>query len=136
MPENQAELDGNAKTIFTVFDHTVKRMDWVQVIADVHQQARVHPGTVHIIHDFRPIQYRMMPTSLRHALQLARNIPENIGAYIVLTNSRLIEFVGQTVINLLPQQQHKISFTSTPEAAEKIIAQIEQAARQSELQDE
>ncbi|MCA9912925.1 MAG: hypothetical protein KC496_06235 [Anaerolineae bacterium] len=127
MHAGRPTFDETSKTIYTVFDETVRRICWMQIISDVHQQAKQYPDTIHIIHDFRTVQYRMMPTSLRHALQLAKDVPENVGTYIILTNNRLIEFVGQTVINLMPHTQHKIAFTTTREAADQIISRFGQS---------
>ncbi len=125
MAQSSPEFEGDERTIYTVFNEKVKRLDWVKIIANIHEQAKSHPDTVHIVHDFRSVQYRMMTTSLRHALQTARNIPDNVGAYIVLTNNHLMEFVGNMVCNLVPMVRHKIHFVSCEDSARKIIAQVE-----------
>ncbi len=126
MSANHPQDEFDQQTIFTDFGTSVSRLDWMKTIEDVHERAAAQEGMVHVIHDFRSVNYRMMTTSLRHAVQIAKSIPSNVATYIVLTENRLIEFVGTTVKRLVPTASQKIHFAPSLDVVRAIIERYEQ----------
>lgn len=120
--DNSGSAQQEPKRIYTDFSHSVARRDWYPVIERLHDEIYNYAEQVHVVHDFRNVEYRMMTTSLKHAVTLALNIPPNAITYTVLTDSYLIEFVGKIVYRLVPNSSKKIHFAKTMEAVEHIIA--------------
>jgi len=120
--DNLSNVQKEAKRIYTDFGTSLDRRDWMKAIEAVHQEVKAYDGPVHVVHDFRNIEYRMMTTSLKHAVQVAMNIPDNVATYTVVTNNSLVEFVGRMVYRMVPKSNKKIYFAPSMEVVEEIIA--------------
>jgi hypothetical protein len=98
---------------------------WDEYYANIDEMKKMLESVEHpviVLIDSRKVSNEIPENALQHISEANKQLPKNLSAQIIVSDSAWLEVMGAILRYMLPEEAHKYLFARTMEEAEKQIA--------------